>query len=217
MSIGVNPGALATVSCNTTVNVVYTASIIAVEGNTGGSVAYSWTVGGANVSSGTVSFTPGQTTKTVTYTLTGVTALYNNTTNMTAVLNVSTPNAIASAPTKPAGSCVYTGPFTVTGVSAFVSPADVSSIKCGTTVSFNYTATVTIAPNSPGGTVVLNVTVGPSTSHRNVAFAPGSTVQTYSMTLTFVLTHTSLHTVTFASATPNAVSASPTRPTGACV
>jgi hypothetical protein len=199
------------------VNVVYTASIIAVEGNTGGSVAYSWTVGGANVSSGNVSFAPGETTKTVTYTLSGATAQYNNTTNMTAVLNVSTPNAIASAPTKPAGSCVYTGPFTVTGVSAAVSPADVSSIKCGTSVSLTYVATVTIAPNSPGGTVVLNVTIGPSTRPANVSFTPGSTVQTYTRILTFVLTHTSIHIVTFASVTPNAVSSNAAHPTGACV
>ena len=217
VSVAVNPVSLTSATCNATVNLVFTASLTAVAANTGGAVAYTWNIGGSNVANGSVTFAPGDTAKTVSYTVNNAAVQYNNTTNMTAILTVNSPNTVASSPIRPAGNCTYSGPFVVSSVAASVSPASITGMTCGSTINVVYTATVTIGANSNGGTVVLVATFG--TAHRNVSvvFTPGSTVQTWSTTATATLGKVSpFRTVSFASTSPNAVSSNAVKPAGQC-
>src|SRR5260370_35724846 len=55
-------------------------------------------------------------------------------------------------------------------------------MTCGTPVNVTYTATITIAPGSPGGTVALTWSIGSSSTPASVTFAPGETVKTVSTT-----------------------------------
>lgn len=217
VAVAVNPVSLTTISCNATVNLVYTASITAVAANTGGSVAYTWNVGGSNVTTGNVQFAPGDIAKTISYSLNNAGVQYNNTANMTAVLTINSPNTVTSAPIKPASNCTYSGPFVVSSVVASISPVSLTGLACGSTINVTYTATVTIGGNSNGGTVALVATFG--TAHRNISvvFTPGSTVQPWSITVTATLAKVStIRTVGFASTSPNAVSSNIVKPTGQC-
>lgn len=217
VTIAVNPSALTSLGCNSTTNVTFTAAIASDQNGNGGAVSYSWNVGGSNVSSGSVTFAPGDTSKTVTYTLSNAAIIYNNPANMTATLTVSTPNAITSAPIRPAGTCTFTGPFTVAGIGASVSPASLTGIACGTTITITYTATVNIAPNSNGGTVNFDAVFGSAHRSASVAFGPGTTTQVKSFTSTVTLARGTPPTaVFFTSTSPNVVNSSAVRPTGSC-
>jgi hypothetical protein len=101
-------------------------------------------------------------------------------------------------------------------VSAVVSPGSVTGIPCNTTITVTYSVTVTIAPNSNGGTVVVGMFVGNYHRYGSIVFPPGTTVQHLAFSTTPTLTHTTPPPIMFASTTPNAVSAGSVKPAGQC-
>jgi hypothetical protein len=216
VSVAVNPSTLSHVTCGGTTNLSYTATIFANEGSSGGKVAFTWNANGATTP-GSVTFAPGDTSKTVSFALNNVGIQYGATANTAITLTVNNNGqTITSAPVKPSGNCTFPGPFVVTGVSASVSPASVTGIHCGTTITMVYTVTVTIAPDSNGGTVAVNMIVGNYHRAGSVAFPPGTTVQHLTFSTTPTINHFTPPPMTFASTTPNAVSSAATKPAGQC-
>ena len=216
VSATVNPSTLSRVSCGGTINLVYTATIFIDAGSRGGQVTFTWSANGSTTP-GSVPFAPGDTSKTVTYTLNNVAIQYGATGNTAVTLTVNNNGqTIPSAPIKPTGNCTFPGPFVVTGVSAVVSPASLTGIACNTTMTVVYIVTVTIAPNSNGGTVVVNMLVGNYHHSGSVVFPPGTTVQHLTFSTTPTVTHFVPPPMTFASTTPNAVSSGSIKPAGQC-
>lgn len=216
LSVTVNPSTLSHVTCGGATNLVYTAAIFIDAGSNGGQVTFTWNANGATTP-GSVTFAPGDTSKTVTYALNNVAIQYAATANTSVTLTVNNNGqTVTSAPVKPAGNCTFPGPFVVTGVSASVNPASLAGIPCNTTMTVVYTVTVTIAPNSNGGTVVVDMMVGQFHRAGNVFFSPGTTVQNLTFSITAKITHTTPPGMTFASTSPNAVSSSPVKPAGPC-
>lgn len=217
VTVAVNPSSLPSLACTATTNVVFTAAIAADPGSKGGTAAFSWNVAGSNVASGNVTFGPGDTSKTVSYTLSNAALQYNNAANMTATLTVSSPNPITSAPVKPAGTCTYMGPFQVVSIAATANPSSLTGIACNSSITVTYTATVNIAANSNGGTVNFDAVFGGAHRSASVTFSPGTTVQVKSFTSNVTVTHTNLPPpVVFTSTSPNGMSSNTVRPTGVC-
>jgi hypothetical protein len=215
VSVAVNPSTLSHVTCGGTTNLSYTATIFANEGSSGGKVAFTWNANGATTP-GSVTFAPGDTSKTVSFALNNVGIQYGATGNTAVTLTINdNGQTITSAPVKPSGNCTFAGPFVVTGVSPSVSPTSVTGIPCNTTITVTYTVTVTIAPHSNGGTVVVSMSVGNYHRYGSISFSPGTTVQRLTFTTTPTLSHF-LSPMTFASTTPNAVSSAPIKPAGQC-
>jgi hypothetical protein len=204
LSVTVNPSSFSHLTCGVTTDLVYTAAIFVNTGSSGGPVTFTWNANGTTTP-GTVTFAPGDTSKTLTYTLNNVPIQYNSAANPSATLTVNNNgHTMTSAPIKPSGACTFPGPFSVTG------------IPCNTTITMVYTVTVTIAANSNGGTVVVNMVIGQYHRTGSVAFPPGTTVQHLTFTTTPTLTHTTPPPMTFTSTSPNSVSSSPVKPAGQC-
>lgn len=176
---------------------------------------YTWSVNGSN-SSGHVTFAPGDTGKTVTYTLNNVLVQYG-VTNASATLTINSPNTIASAPIEPVGNCTYPGPFTVVGLYVSANPASVIGMLCGNTITMTYTATITIAPNSNGGTVSLVWNLARLTHAASVAFSPGTTTQSVSYSIAGRLARNAFpRGASISSLNPNALTSNFAVPAGPC-
>ncbi len=216
LSVTVNPNSFSHLTCGVTTDLVYTAAIFVNAGSSGGPVTFTWNANGTTTP-GNVTFAPGDTSKTVAYSLNNVSIQYNSAADPSATLTVnSNGHPITSAPIKPSGLCTFSGPFVVTGVSASVSPASVTGIPCNTTITMVYTVTVMIAANSNGGPVVVNMVIGQYHRTGSVVFPPGTTLQRLSFTTTPTLTHTTPPPMTFVSTSPNSVSSSLVKPAGQC-
>ncbi len=218
LSVTVNPSSFSHLTCGVTTDLVYAAAIFVNTGSSGGPVTFTWNANGTTTP-GSVTFAPGDTSKTLTYTLNNVPIQYNSAANPSVTLTVNNNgHTMNSAPIKPTGNCTFAGPFMVTGVSASVSPASLTGIPCGA-ITLVYTVTVTIAANSNGGTVVVYMTDS-NNNHRSgsVSFSPGTTVQnlTFSRTFSNLTAHVAPSAVTFTSATPNAVTSAVVQPAGRC-
>src|SRR5947209_10100142 len=150
LSVTVNPSSFSHLTCGVITDLVYTAAIFVNTGSAGGPVTFTWNANGTTTP-GSVTFAPGDTSKTVTYSLNNVPIHYNSVANPSATLTVnSNGHTTTSAPIKPSGACTFSGPFAVTSVSASPSPASVTGIPCNTTITRVYTVTVMIASNSNG-------------------------------------------------------------------
>jgi hypothetical protein len=95
----------------------------------------------------------------------------------------STGQTQAQAPSTPQVTSVAAA-FQVTSVTMSVTPASIAGLACGTNVTVTYTATLHLAPQSPGGTVQFNYTVnnGRGQTPARLAFSPGETIKTYAFT-----------------------------------
>ncbi len=216
--IGVSPSNISSIACGASTNLVFTATITSNSGNLGGQVPYTWNINQTNIS-GSVTFTPGQTTKTVTYTLSGVVIQLSSPSAVSGLITVGNPgSSITSSTVGLTGVCRLPGPFQVVHLSISTNPASISNIACGTTINVTYTATVTIAPDSNAGTVQLVWSYGGSHPATSVAFAPTETVKTVSVTLTGKLGRFTgfPRAVSIASTSPNAVSSASAQPSGTC-
>ncbi len=68
VSITMDPANFSTINCGASLNIVFTAQITVAGGSGGGTIPITWNINQA-VKAGTASFTPGQTSRTVTYVL----------------------------------------------------------------------------------------------------------------------------------------------------
>lgn len=216
--IGVSPSNISNIACGASTNLVFTATITSNSGNLGGQVPYTWSINHTNIS-GSVTFTPGQTTKTVAYTLSGVVIQLSSPSAVSGLIAVGNPgSSITSSTVGLTGVCRLPGPFQVVHLFISTNPASISNIACGTTINVTYTATVTIAPDSNAGTVQLAWSYGGSHPATSVAFAPTETVKSVSVTLTGKLGRFTgfPRAVSIASTSPNAVSSASAQPSGTC-
>lgn len=217
--LGVSPNNISSIACGASADLVFSATITSNSGNLGGQVPYTWNIDQTNIS-GSVTFTRGQTSKTVTYTLSGVVIQLSSPSAVSGLITVGNPgSSITSSTVGIAGVCRLPGPFQVVHLSISTNPASISTIACGTTINVTYTATVTIAPDSNAGTVQLVWNYG-GASHpaTSVAFAPTETVKAVSVTLNGKLGRFTgfPRPVSIASTSPNAVSSASALPTGTC-
>ena len=217
VALAVNPSNFSGIPCGTTTNIVFTASISVAE-NGGGTVSYTWNLFNSNMS-GSVTFAPGETSKTVTYTLSNYTVQLSSTSSVFGSLSANAAgNALSSSRNGPGGVCKLPGPFQVVSISISASPASLTGIACASTITVVYTATITIAPDSNAGTVQLTWTVGNQHPAVSVVFAPTQTVKTITYSETGKIGRSSPfpHGASLASTSPNAVSSASVKPTGVC-
>jgi predicted thioesterase len=101
-----------------------------------------------------------------------------------------------------------------------VSPTSIQGLSCGTSTVVTYTATIHIAPNSPGGTVKFNYTVnnGRGQTPASINFGQGETTKTYTFTWSGALPidHTYPEPGGIQVTSPNQLTSSLVGPTGQC-
>ena len=217
-AMAVNPSSLASISCGTSTSIVFSAAIT-VSQATGGTLPYTWNIGSTQ-SSGTLTFTAGQTSKVVTYTVPGVTVQYGAAITSATLTAGPAGKTSTSAAIKPVGNCSLPGPFKVVNITLSFTPSTVAGLPCNSNVTIVYSATITIGSDSNGGTVSLTWNVGTYHPTASVVFAPLQTVQTitYSEPGKLVTGNSNgFPRITSLTATsPNTFATSSTKPLGTC-
>jgi len=215
----VSPDSLSGIGCGSTASFTFSTVITAAPGSSGGQVGYTWNIGSSHIP-GSVTFAPGDTTKTVTYVLKTAVQL-NTAASITGSLSLNNNGSALTSPVASvSGICSFAGAFKVTSITLTVSPAAVTGIICTSYITFVYTATITIAPNSNGGTVLLKwsfsntsaaVTFGP--------YQPGQTTKTITYSLTGKVSHNQVFPPagSISSIAPNALSSGTVKPFGPCI
>lgn len=217
VSIAVNPGGISNIACGSSTNFVFSATITSSTGNAGGQVPYTWNINHSNIP-GSVTFAPGETSKTITYALNNVVIQLSSTSSVGGSITVGSPGKSISSSIGLTGVCRLPGPFRVVGLSISTNPASIAGIACGTTITVTYIATITIAPDSNAGTVQLVWNVGNSHPSTSVIFAAAQTVQTTSTAQTGKLGRFIKfpHPASIASINPNALASASVQPIGIC-
>lgn len=217
-AMAVTPGNLSSITCGATTNLVFSAAI-SVSESTGGTLPYTWNVGSTHTS-GTVTFTAGQTSKVVSYTASGVTVQYGSTITSATLTAGSGSTASTSSVVKPVGNCTLPGPFRVVSITLSLTPTSLTGIACNSSISVVYTATIAIGADSNAGTVALTWNVGTYHPTTSVVFAPLQTVRTITYTepgkLVAHNTNGFPRITSLSSTSPNALTSSSTKPIGAC-
>ena len=216
----VSPMSIQGLACGTNVTVTYTATIHVAANSSGGTVQFSYTVNnGRGQNPASLTFSPGQTVRTYAFTWSGALPA-DHTYPGPGGIQITSPNQLTSALVAPTGQCTSATAFQVTSVGMTVSPASIQGLACGTNVTVTYTATIYVAPNSPGGTVQFYYTVnnGRSQMPASVTFAPGQTVQTYTFTWSGALPadHTYPEQGGIQVTSPNQLNSPAVAPTGVC-
>ena len=131
----------------------------------------------------------------------------------------ATATAIARANANATATATALPAFQVQGITIAVSPTSIAGMACGTPVNVTYTATITIAPGSQGGTVKLTWTIGSTSSPASITFAPGESVKTVSSTDIGSLARNNSYprSASIISTSPNAVNSTTVRPAGTCI
>jgi hypothetical protein len=220
VDLGVNPNSIAGKVCSSPASFTYTATFHIPAGTAGGTIQFLYTVNnGRSSSSASVTVSPGETTKTYTFSSSGT--LYpDHTYPGIAEVLVNSPNAVNSPQVKPAGTCTLGAAFKVTSIEMAVSPVSIAGMACGTQITVTYTATFHLAANSPGGTIQFLYTVnnGRSSPGASVNVSPGQTTATYSFTWSGNLPadHTYPGLGGVMTSSPNAVTSPLVKPAGMC-
>ena len=93
----------------------------------------------------------------------------------------TTPGATPSNTPAPSSTTKSSTPFQVTSIGVSAGP-DLSGYRCGTTFTESYTATFTLAPGGPGGTILFQYTTNngrSSSATTSLVVAAGQTTATY--------------------------------------
>ncbi|MEO7021503.1 MAG: hypothetical protein ABI234_15225 [Ktedonobacteraceae bacterium] len=182
--MSVMPGSIAGISCGAHLTVTYKAIIHVAANSPGGTVQFGYTVNnGRSQNTASVTFYPGETIKTYTFTWSGALPA-DHTYPGPGGINVTSPNQLISPLVGPSGTCVSQAAFAVTRIDMAVSPTSVQGLTCGSSIVVTYTATIHVAANSPGGVVQFGYTVnnGRSQNIASLTFYPGETIKTYTFT-----------------------------------
>ncbi|HKV58185.1 MAG TPA: hypothetical protein VJO32_07880 [Ktedonobacteraceae bacterium] len=219
VDMAVNPTSIAGMTCGTNLTVTYTATFHVASGSNGGTVQFQYSVNnGRGSKAGSLTFGPGETTKTYAFTWSGALPFDHTYPSQGGVV-VTSPNAVNSPMLGPTGTC-SSAAFNVTGVTMSVSPTSIAGMKCGTNLTVTYTATFHVAPNSSGGTVQFQYTInnGRGSNPASLAFDPGVTSRTYSFTWSGALPadHTYPAQGGVIVTSPNALAPVLIAPTGQC-
>ena len=218
VTISINPLSLTTIPCGTAMNIVFSAQINVAPESVGGQVPYSWNINHAPIT-GNATFTPGQRSQAVQYTLNNFVIQINSASTVSGSISVGVSGqTLDSTTVAPTGVCKLPGPFQVVNITISTNPASVTGVICGTTINVTYIATVTIAANSNAGTVSLVWNEGFSTPGASINFAPAQTVGTATLVISERAAHRTdfPRPVSIASTSPNAIYAGPVAPSGRC-
>ncbi len=218
ITISINPVSLATIPCGMAMNIVFSAQINVAPESVGGQVPYSWNINHAPIT-GNATFTPGQRSQTVQYTLNNFVIQINSASAVSGSISVGiSGKTLVSTTVAPTGVCKLPGPFQVVNITISTNPASVTGVICGTTINVTYIATVTIAPNSNAGTVSLVWNEGFSTPGASINFAPAQTVGTTTLVISERAAHRTdfPRPVSIASTSPSAINTGPVAPSGRC-
>ena len=185
VDMAVSPTSIQGLACGTPIVVTYTATFHVAPNSPGGTVQFNYTVNnGRGQTPASINFKPGETTKTYTFTWSGPLPA-DHTYPEGGGIEVTSPNQLISQLVAPTGQCTApSATFQVTKVDMSVSPSSIQGLTCGTSIVVTYTATIYVAPNSPGGTVQFTYTVnnGRGATPASITFSPGQTIATYSFT-----------------------------------
>ena len=189
VSMSVRPASIANIACGTNLTVTYTALFHVAANSPGGTVHFNYTVNnGRGQTPASLTFNPGETTKSYTFTWRGALPV-DHTYPEPGGVQVTSPNQLTSPLVGPTGQCTSLAAFQVTKVDMAVSPTSIQGLSCGTSVVVTYTATLHVAANGPGGTVQFSYTVnnGRGQTPASIIFSPGQTNRTYTFTWRGVL------------------------------
>ena len=219
VSMSVTPESIADLSCGTNLTVTYTALFHVTPNSVGGPVQFEYTVNnGRGQTPASITFNPGETTKSYTFTWSGALPL-DHTYPEPGGVQVTSPNQLTSPLVGPTGQCTP-AKFQVTKIDMAVSPTSIQGLSCGTSTVVTYTATIHVAPNSPGGTVQFNYTVnnGRGQTPASITFGQGETTKTYTFTWSGALPadHTYPGPGGIQVTSPNQLTSSLVGPTGMC-
>ena len=219
VSMSVTPGSIAGVSCGTNLTVTYTALFHVRPNSVGGTVQFNYTVNnGRGQTPASITFNPGETTKSYTFTWSGALPI-DHTYPGPGGVQVTSPNQLTSPLVAPAGQCTP-AKFQVTKIDMAVSPTSIQGLSCGTSIVVTYTATIHVAPDSSGGTVTFNYTInnGRGQTPASINFGQGETTKTYTFTWSGALPidHTYPEPGGIQVTSPNQLTSSLVGPTGQC-
>jgi hypothetical protein len=220
IEMGVNPASLASMACGQTITVTYTATFHVAAHSSGGTVQFLSTVNnGRSTTPASLTFGPGETIKTFSFTWQGTLSSDNVSPGLGGVLT-SSPNEVHSPSVKPTGTCVSSAAFQVTNIDLSVSPSSLVGMSCNSRVTFTYTVTFHVAPNSRGGTIQFMYTTnnGRSSTNSSVIARAGMTTVTSTFTRSGVLSldHTFPGIAEVITTSPNQVYSSQVKPAGQC-
>ena len=220
VTMSVTPESIANLSCGTNLTVTYTALFHVAANSAGGTVHFNYTVNnGRGQTPASITFNPGETTKSYTFTWSGALPV-DHTYPEPGGVQVTSPNQLTSLLVEPTGQCTPLAAFQVTKVDMTVSPASIQGLSCGTSVVVTYTATIHVAANSPGGTVQFSYTVnnGRGQTPASITFSPGQTIRTYTFTWSGALPadHTYPEPGGIQVTIPNQLTSQLVAPTGMC-
>jgi len=219
VSMSVTPGSIAGLSCGTNVTVTYTAIFHVIPNSVGGTVQFNYTVNnGRGQTPASITFNPGETTKSYTFTWSGALPI-DHTYPGSGGVQVTSPNQLTSQLVAPTGQCTL-ATFQVTKIDMTVNPTSIQGLACGTSIVVTYTATIHVAPNSSGGTVKFNYTVnnGRGQTPASINFGQGETTKTYAFTWSGALPvdHTYPGFGGIQVTSPNQLTSQLVEPTGRC-
>ncbi len=220
VSMSVTPASIAGLSCGTNLTVTYTATFHVVPDSSGGTVKFNYTVNnGRGQTPASINFNPGETTKSYTFMWSGALPADHTYPGLGGI-QVTSPNQLTSSLVAPTGQCASLAAFQVTNVDMTVSPTSIQGLSCGKSIVVTYTATIHVAPNSPGGTVHFSYTInnGRGQTAASITFSPGQTTRTYTFTWSGVLPadHTYPGPGGIQVTSPNQLTSLLVAPTGKC-
>ena len=220
IDMAVSPSSIQGLACGTSIVVTYTATIHVAANSPGGTVQFNYTVNnGRGQTPASITLGQGETSKTYTFTWSGPLPI-DHTYPGPGGIQVTSPNQLTSATVAPTGQCTAASAFQVTRVDMTVSPTSIQGLSCGTNVTVTYTATIHVAANGPGGTVLFSYTVnnGRGQTPASITFSPGQTVRTYTFTWSGALPadHTYPGPGGIQVTSPNQLTSPLVAPTGTC-